>query len=299
MSLIKSKESAFYSLSLATHGQVDIGALQATGVVTSAATIDVVVNGKNLTSKTNVLITVVGTSPLKVGHTLNISGTAVAASGTVTLASALAADTVTVNGLLYTGVAGVKSDNTEFSIDTSDIAAATDLADSITNDSRTGTLNDVTAASGGTAVVTITQTVTGPAGDATTLVSSNGTRLAVSGATFTGGVTGADGLHPIIKVIDATHYVIDVTFDATFSGTWTSLGAKGFFVGFMPMTAIAAGEITSITYLDVDETSHVGDPTKTAYVAGIFYPFPGGIDEIVLSAGDLRLFRYSNNKPQF
>lgn len=298
MSLIKSKESAFYSLSLATHGQVDIGALQATGVVTSAATIDVVVNGKNLTSKTNLLITVVGAAAPKVGHTLVISDTDVVASGTITLVSALAADTVTVNGLLYTGVVGAKSDNTEFSIDTSDTAAATDLADSITNDSRSGTLNDVTATSN-VGVVTAVQTVSGTGGNATTLVSSNGTRLAVSGALFTGGLDGANGLYPIIKVVDATHYVIDLAFAAIGAGTWTSLGAKGFFVGFMPMTALAAGEITSITFLDVDETSHVGDPTRTAYLAGVFYPFPGGIDEIILSAGNIRLFRYSNNKPQF
>lgn len=185
MSLIKSNEAAFHSLSLATHGQVDIGALQATGVVSAAATKDVVVNGKNLTARTNLTITVVGTAP-KVGHTLRIAGT-----------------------------------------------------------------------------------------------------------------TNYNGNHPIIEVIDATHYVIDVTFVSDQSGTWTSLGAKGFFVGFIPMTDIAAGEITSITYLKPEETSHVGDPTKVAYIAGVYYPFPGGIDEIVLSAGNIRLFRYSNNKPQF
>jgi hypothetical protein len=116
--------------------------------------------------------------------------------GTITLGGAtfsggVDADTVTVNGLVYTAVAGAKADDTEFSIDTSDDAAATDLADSITNDTRTGTLNDVTAASV-TDTVTATQTVGGTEGDATTLVSSNGTRLAVSGATFSGGLDDAE-----------------------------------------------------------------------------------------------------------
>lgn len=116
----------------------------------------------------------------------------VAADGTVTLASAQAGDTVTVNGLVYTAVAGAKSDNTEFSIDTSDTAAATDLADSITNDTRTGTKYDVTAESAA-AVVTITATEVGSGGNDITLVSSNGTRLAVSGAgTLTGGVDQVD-----------------------------------------------------------------------------------------------------------
>ena len=62
------------------------------------------------------------------------NGTAV---GTLTLVSAIATDVCTVNGLLYTAVAGTKADNTEWSIDTSDTAAATDLKLSINADART------------------------------------------------------------------------------------------------------------------------------------------------------------------
>ena len=111
----------------------------------------------------------------------------VAATGTVTLASVLADDTVTINGLVYTAVAGVKANNTEFSIDGSDTVDAADLVDSITNDTRQGTLKDITATNAA-GVVTLTSTAIGTAGNAVTLVSSNGTRLAVSGATFSGGV---------------------------------------------------------------------------------------------------------------
>lgn len=113
------------------------------------------------------------------------------ASGTVTLASVLAGDTVTVNGLVYTAVAGAKADNTEFSIDGTDIADAADLADSITNDARTGITEatlDQTAANGGTAVVTITCTTSTADGNNIDLSSSNGTRLATSGANLTGGL---------------------------------------------------------------------------------------------------------------
>tara|TARA_R110002167_G_scaffold331706_1_gene538375 strand:+ start:18998 stop:19882 length:885 start_codon:yes stop_codon:yes gene_type:complete len=111
-----------------------------------------------------------------------------AATATATCASVLAADTVTVNGLLYTAVSGARANDTEFSIDTSDTACALDLAAAITADTRTGTLNDVTAVSA-IGVVTMTTSVAGTAGNATTLVSSNGTRLAVTGSGFfTGGV---------------------------------------------------------------------------------------------------------------
>jgi hypothetical protein len=120
------------------------------------------------------------------------AGSATAATGTITFATALAGDTVTINGLVYTGVTGAKSDNTEFSVDTSDTAAAIDLVDSIDNDVRAG-IEDFTAGES-TGVVTITAEilVQSPTdGNAITLVSSNGTRLAVTGSGFlTGGVNG-------------------------------------------------------------------------------------------------------------
>ena len=126
---------------------------------------------------------------LKSAHfILNISsgaGTAVASSGTVTLAGVLAGDTVTIDGNVYTAVTGAKVNNTEFSIDGTDTADAADLADSIVNDSRA---TNYTATSDA-AVVTVTSTEALPSdGDAITLASSNGTRLAVSGATLSGGV---------------------------------------------------------------------------------------------------------------
>jgi hypothetical protein len=121
---------------------------------------------------------------------ISSNGTRLAVSGSGTLTGGVTADTVTVNGLVYTAVTGAKADDTEFSIDTSNDACATDLADSIDDDTRTGTLNDVTAVAS-TDTVTITQTVRGAGGNATTLTSSStGVRLVTSGATFTGGVTG-------------------------------------------------------------------------------------------------------------
>lgn len=108
------------------------------------------------------------------------------ADASILIVTPLAADTVTVNALIYTAVAGVKADNTEFSIDGTNLDTSIDLADSITNDTRSGTLNDVIAIEDGDTVL-LFQTVAGPGGNATTLATSNGSRLVPSGATFTGG----------------------------------------------------------------------------------------------------------------
>jgi len=116
------------------------------------------------------------------------NGTRLAVTGSGNFTGGVTADTVTVNGLVYTAVVGAKANDTQFSIDSTDTATATDLADSIDDDTRSGTLNDLTAISAA-AIVTATQTVSGTGGNATTLISSDGTRLAVSGSgTFTGGL---------------------------------------------------------------------------------------------------------------
>jgi ACT domain-containing protein len=111
----------------------------------------------------------------------------VAATGTVTVCFTCvgACDTVTINGLVYTGVVGAKACDTQFSVDTCATAVALDLADSIDDDVRCGTLNDVTAVSCA-AVITITQTVAGAAGNATTMATSDATAFTLA-ATFSGG----------------------------------------------------------------------------------------------------------------
>jgi hypothetical protein len=106
------------------------------------------------------------------------------ATGTLTLVSAIATDVAIVNGLTYTGVAGVKADNTEFSIDTSDTAAAADLVLSINADTRTPvTVPSVdVVASSAVGVVTIN-------GDSETAndvdISSPDATITASGATLT------------------------------------------------------------------------------------------------------------------
>jgi len=112
----------------------------------------------------------------------------------------------TVNGLVYTPVSGAKNDDTECATDSSDNATATDLALSITDDSRTG----ITVASidqtgiAATNVVTITASVLGQGGNSIDLSSDDGTSLAVSGAFLTGGVGGDISGHDELEAGDAT-----------------------------------------------------------------------------------------------
>jgi hypothetical protein len=109
------------------------------------------------------------------------------ATGSVTISGPLAGDTVTVNGLAYTAVTGPKANNTEFSIDGTNNEDAADLADSVNNDTREGTLGVVKAYARTNSVTFFQVGVFGTAGNATTIVSSNGTRLPVLGATFSDG----------------------------------------------------------------------------------------------------------------
>lgn len=117
--------------------------------------------------------------------TSNSSNLAVTGSGTLT--GGVDADFVTVNGLVYTAVAGDKKNNTEFSADGTLANIAADLADSITQDTRDGgTIGKVNATSTG-AVVNMVQHTGGTEGNATTLATSNNLVLEISGALFTGG----------------------------------------------------------------------------------------------------------------
>lgn len=111
--------------------------------------------------------------------------TAVQATGTVTCASVSAADTVTINGVTFTAVAGAAGAN-QFSIDGNDTADGAALAAAV-NASVTAGITGVVTAAAASGVVTFTASVPGLVGNAITLASSNGTRLAVSAARLAGG----------------------------------------------------------------------------------------------------------------
>ncbi len=132
--------------------------------------------------------------------TVNVSIIDTRASGTITLATAVAGNTVTVNGLTYTGVVGVPANYTQFSVDTSNTAAAASLAAAI--NARESNLDYAVIASAALAVVTLVAVADGVAGNAITLTKV-GTPITVSGATLangtaTGGITSSSTTNQVI-----------------------------------------------------------------------------------------------------
>lgn len=96
---------------------------------------------------------------------------AVAASGTITLASCAADTVVRVNGVNFIAISGTPTvANNEFDISGTDAADATSLAAAINNSTSAGISGVVTATStGATGVVTVTSSRAGPGGNAVTI----------------------------------------------------------------------------------------------------------------------------------
>jgi len=176
------------------------------------------------------------------------------ATGTATCVSCVVGNTLTVNGLVYTGVSGVKADNTEFSIDTGDDETATDIADSLTNDTRVGT-DDADIRAKGTAatnVVTITAEAGGTSGNSITM-SENSTTITLSGANLTGGATsGGTGLETL------TGFTMDDNWFAVYN-----TGAANQVVGWVSTLALPS---------QIDIADLV---TKFEYI--LTYPNKGGV----------------------
>jgi len=155
--------------------------------------------------------------------------TETAATGTATCVSVGAGDTFSVNGLTYTGVTGAKADNTEFSVDTSDNACAADLADSITNDARTGTDEasvDQTATSGTNDVNIIADTV-GSIGNNITMAQTGG-NITLSGANLSGGADSSGTKRGINCPNDADYTLTD---DNTVHLAWDAIALRWAVIG--------------------------------------------------------------------
>lgn len=112
------------------------------------------------------------------------------ATGTVTLASAQAADTVTLNGVVFTAVSGAAGAN-QFDISGGNTTGAASLAAAI-NASVSALVAGYVVASANGAVVTIASAFRGLPGNQVTLATSNGSRLAPSGTRLAGGTADAN-----------------------------------------------------------------------------------------------------------
>ena len=107
------------------------------------------------------------------------------ASGTVTLASVAANDTVTLNGVVLTAKTSAPGAH-QWLVGVTDTADAAALAALINSDASVG-LKGYFRATSAAAVVTVYSLLPGLPGNTLSLASSNGGRLAVSGALLTGG----------------------------------------------------------------------------------------------------------------
>lgn len=115
-------------------------------------------------------------------------GTAVAATGTVTLSGVGAAgDTVVINGVTLTAVASGAVNN-QWNVGGSSTISATNLAAAI-NASTSGLVSGTVSAASVTNVVTLTALALGQPGNAVTLAATGAG--AASGARLTGGVASA------------------------------------------------------------------------------------------------------------
>lgn len=116
----------------------------------------------------------------------NTDAAPVAASATATCASVSVDDTITIAGVVLTAKAS-PANEAQFSQAGSNTADGASLASVINAHS---VLSKIVVASADTGVVTITCLTKGIIGNYLTLVSSNGTRLAVTGSGFLAGGTG-------------------------------------------------------------------------------------------------------------
>lgn len=115
-----------------------------------------------------------------------VSTALVQASGTITLSSMVATDTVTINGVVFTCVASGATGN-QFNVGGTDTITATNLAAAI-NASVTANIANVVTATGVGPVVTVTAVQPGLAGNVNTLaISAHGS---VSAARL---ASGSDG----------------------------------------------------------------------------------------------------------
>ena len=135
-------------------------------------------------------------SSIACGHAANIdvqssSNGLVAATGTVTFASVANNDTITINGVVFTAKTASPSGD-QFLVGVSNTADAAAAAVAINASTTAGTVGyfTVSAASG---VLTITAVERGIMGNAISVASSNGTRLATGGTSTRNSVTYLSG----------------------------------------------------------------------------------------------------------
>lgn len=129
-----------------------------------------------------------GTSSAAPSIALSVQGNAVQASGTFTLASVIATDACSINGVTFTCVASGAVAN-QFNVGASDALTAVNLAAAI-NASVSALVSGYVTASAAGDVVTVTSAFYGLSGNQTLIATADAT-ITVSGAKLTGGAVDA------------------------------------------------------------------------------------------------------------
>lgn len=166
------------------------------------------------------------------------------ASAHVAFSTVIATDAITINSLTYTGVAGAKSDNTEFSVDTSDTAAAADLVDSI--NSRDSANVSATADGAGFVVKAATP---GAAGNSIAITTSDGTITITTNGTGTLGDGNGDkatGTAQCTSVVAGNTYTLNgKTYTAVADASYTTGEFDTFSVGATPTDTECAANLAA------------------------------------------------------
>jgi hypothetical protein len=165
-----------------------------------------------------------------------ISTNSTQASGTITLASMVATDTVTINGVVFTAVASGATGN-QFNVGVSDTATAANLAAAI-NASVTANVVHVVFAASTLNVVTVTAVQPGLQGNMNTLAISSHGYVSNTSAT------------PSPLLTAATYAVLGTTVVANTGNTVLigDLGTGGSVTGFPPGTFTGTEHVADAAY---------------------------------------------------
>jgi hypothetical protein len=110
------------------------------------------------------------------------------------------------------------------------------------------------------------------------------------------GTTDYNGVTRVLKVISSTRIVINKAYVSSQAGTWNLLGGDSAWVAFMPVGAdLPAASISALTLWYPNAQG--GSQLVGTYTKDVMYMFPGIIKTILLTSGNIRLFRHSTLNP--
>lgn len=185
------------------------------------------------------------------------NGTPIQATGTITVGTPLAGDTITIGGTTLTGVGAARtSGSDDFNVTGGGATAAADIAAAI-NDGANSFTAIVTASAAGN-VVTLTAVPVGDAGNSITLATSNPTELVLSGSTLEGGSDGS-----ALTAAQATTNADDVLGLLAYDDLATAAGA---------LTLAAVNGALTLGALTADQLTEMLD-----ILSGRSYTVPAGV----------------------